>query len=181
MIGIDEAGRGAWAGPLVAAAVLLKRPLAGLADSKRLTPLKREQLYARIHRAGRVGLGVVEPGELDRIGLAASLARVMNEALAQLSPLGETIIVDGPIDYIRSSNSSALIRADDTVEAVMAASIIAKVERDRMMMALDKQWPDYGFGRHKGYGTAAHREAIVSLGPCGLHRYSFRPLSELVA
>jgi ribonuclease HII len=181
--GIDEAGRGPLAGPVVAACVILpfeKRP-AGLNDSKQLTPRQRETLFEEIMGTTRgYGIGVVPAPEIDRINIlrATHLAmRLALEALpAGLSP--DLVLIDGlpvrpfPVDQV------ALVKGDARSASIAAASILAKVTRDRLMCEYDALYPMYGFAGHKGYGAPAHLRALAEHGPCPLHRRSFRPVAE---
>ena len=184
-IGVDEAGRGSWAGPLAAAAVRLKGDwsAAGLDDSKRLSPASRNRLAVRLRRQADVGLGFVEAEEIDARGLSWAQRQAMRRAVAQLLPAsGETIIVDGRVNYLAGfyATSRAVVAADSKYPAVMAASILAKVDRDRLMSRLDRLYPGYFFGRHKGYGTRLHLQALRRLGVLrGIHRLSYKPVAAL--
>lgn len=182
IIGIDEVGRGSWAGPLVAGAVMLDRPIRGLRDSKKLTRVQRETFDARIReRAMSFGLGWVAPAELDRIGLTEAVRLAMRRALAEITDDYEKIIIDGNYNYLRDvPRTECLVAADDLVPAVSAASIIAKVARDAYMREIAKQYPAYGFESHVGYGTPKHRAGLRMAGICDLHRRSFRPIQLLV-
>ena len=182
--GLDEAGRGAWAGPVVAAAVVLpldqsdlKHILAGVRDSKQLSPAAREGLLIVIRQTALgIGVGVSAPAVVDRDGVLPATRRAMRGALARLSPQPECLIVDHlqlrtvPLPQI------AFPKADARSLSVASASIVAKVTRDRLMVLLDERYPGYGFARHKGYGTAVHRTALADLGPTPIHRMSFAPL-----
>jgi ribonuclease HII len=186
LAGIDEAGRGPLAGPVLAAAALLDpaRPIAGLDDSKKLSATRRKALEGEI-LAGALawGCGAAEAGEIDRIGILRATFAAMARALAQLEerlPPGETglyLLVDGRDFPFGGRPGRALIGGDGLSASVAAASILAKQERDRRMLAAEARWPGYGFAGHKGYGSAAHLEALARLGPCPLHRRSFRPLA----
>lgn len=182
-VGIDEVGRGCWAGPLVAGAVILREPIAGLKDSKKLSKKQRENLAAIVEKEALViGLGWVWPEEIDRDGLTVSVRRAMELALKQIEIPYDEIIVDGNINYLAEhAGSSALIKADDLVPAVSAASIMAKVARDTYMETeAAQEYPFYGFEKHVGYGTKAHIEALGLYGPTKLHRMSYKPLQEFV-
>lgn len=183
IVGIDEVGRGCWAGPLVAGAVLLGEPIIGLADSKKLTRKMRERLDAAIRvSAISFGLGWVHPEELDKVGLTAAVRLAMERALACIRGEFEQIIIDGNYNFLPADlRSTAIIKADDTVPAVSAASIIAKVARDNYMRQMHAHFPGYAFDSHVGYGTSAHATALKLLGPCGLHRRSFRPVAAFGA
>lgn len=185
IIGIDEVGRGPWAGPLVAGAVALSRPIDGLRDSKKLSKKRRQQLAATIKvEALACGLGWVTPAEIDAVGMTKAVTLAMERAVQSVlidCPNYEQIIIDGNINYLPDNpKATYLIKADDSVPAVSAASIIAKVARDKYMEDASLQFPDYGFEKHVGYGTAVHRDALQLLGPCPLHRMSFAPLKNLV-
>jgi ribonuclease HII len=185
--GLDEAGRGAWAGPVVAAAVVLpldqpdlRETLDGVRDSKLLSPIRRNALFDAIQQVALgVGVGVSAPRVIDRDGIVPATRRAMRRALAQLSPQPQHLI----IDYLKLPTvplpQNTIPKADVCSLSVSAASIIAKVTRDRLMVLLDTRYRDYGFARHKGYGTAVHRAALALLGPSAIHRMSFSPLRGL--
>ena len=180
--GADEAGRGACAGPLVAAAVVLPpRPLEGLNDSKKLTEPQRERLFDIIvAEAIAYGVGVATPAEIDQINIrrATHLAMVRaTEALALGGVRPTAALVDGDDPPLLDIPTRALVRGDGRSCSIAAASILAKVTRDRLMAALDAEHPGYGFARHKGYGTAFHAQALLRLGPCPIHRFTFAPVS----
>lgn len=176
--GVDEAGRGPLAGPLVAGAVVLAFPVPGLDDSKKLTESRREALFEALMTGDHaVGVGVVESDELDRIGLQTANYAAMARAVAALSPAPDFLLVDGFNLPGVAQPCMRLIKGDRRSLSIAAASIIAKVTRDRRMRLLDREYPQYGFGQHKGYGTAAHMAAIEMHGPCPGHRFSFAPLS----
>ena len=182
VIGVDEAGRGAWAGPFYAVAVRLRNDWSniGLKDSKKLTPAQREQLAQYIQESADadVGIGIVEPADIDKNGLTATQQVAMRQAVEQLQPNGETIIVDGHINYLQADYqySRAIIRADNQHLCVMAAAIVAKYLRDLFMIQQTIQYPQYAFERHKGYGTALHRDRLQEHGTCSLHRLSYKPV-----
>ncbi len=183
-VGIDEVGRGSWAGPLVAGAVVLAQPLAGLADSKVLTKAQREKLAVEIRaHATAVGLGWVEPAELDDIGLTAAVGLAMQRAMEQIDCSFDEIIIDGNINYFPTdTRARAVVKADASVPAVSAASIVAKVARDSYMANVAHQkFPEYAFDRHVGYGTCLHQQMLRSYGVCDIHRRSFRPIQALLA
>lgn len=184
IIGVDEAGRGAWAGPLVAGAVQLRHPIVGLRDSKQLSPSKRLILARDIFSSAFWGIGVIEASVIDDIGLSAALYKAMDNAVSNLSneiDTNATIIIDGPINYlIDRPHTSSLVKADCRIQSVMAASIIAKVERDRMMVELDTQAPLYGFAVHKGYGTVLHRQRLERYGVSLWHRHSYKPVQAIL-
>jgi ribonuclease HII len=185
IIGVDEVGRGCWAGPVVAGAVLLDTPIPGLKDSKKLSKKQRELLATAIRmQATAYGLGWVPADEVDRVGLTQAVRLAMQRAVGVIESIGaayEQIIIDGNYNYLDTNQrSSFLIKADDLVPAVSAASIIAKVARDDYMAAASIACPGYAFERHVGYGTAAHSAALKLLGVCELHRTSFAPIKALL-
>lgn len=182
-VGIDEVGRGCWAGPVVAGAVILNGPILGLKDSKKLTKQQRERLAATIQvEAAAVGLGWVEPTELDKIGLTAAVGLAMRRALDEIDVGFEEIIIDGNLNYFpKDERARAIIKADDSVPAVSAASIVAKVARDNYMATIaHHKYPEYAFDRHVGYGTSQHLAMLKLYGVCDLHRKSFRPIQALL-
>lgn len=185
IVGIDEAGRGPWAGPLTAAAVLLpvECVMNGVKDSKQLTIDGRSRLAAVIARTAQaVGLGWASPSEIDQLGLRIATTLAMGRAYAQLGELRARIIIDGSINYLPDIPlTETLVRADQTIPAVSAASIIAKHYRDQYMKHLAHLYPEYGFERHVGYGTSAHAQALAQYGACLLHRHSFAPVRRRVA
>ena len=177
--GVDEAGRGPLAGPVVAAAVILDpaRPIPGLDDSKRLSPQRREALDAEIRaRAAGWAIARVDVDVIDAINVLEATMLAMREAVARLVPAPERVLVDGNRCPDLPCPTRAVVRGDATVAVIGAASILAKVARDREMVEMDRRYPGYGFARHKGYGTRAHREALLRLGPSPIHRRSFAPV-----
>ncbi|MCS7221690.1 MAG: ribonuclease HII [Anaerolineae bacterium] len=182
--GLDEAGRGAWAGPVVAAAVVLPAdhmscvPLLGAVhDSKQLTPEQREQLFLAIREvAAGVGVGIVPASVIDQVGIVLATRQAMEQALRALSRSPDHLLIDAlqlpQVPYPQQ----AVTHGDAISLSIAAASIIAKVTRDHILVELDNRYPGYGFARHKGYGTALHRAALARLGPCPEHRRSFRPI-----
>lgn len=181
-VGIDEVGRGCWAGPLVAGAVALERSLSGLKDSKLLSKAQREKLAVQIeNEALAVGLGWVTPLEVDELGLTAATSLAMGRALAQITTVYDEIIIDGGINFLsHEPKARAVVKADNTVAAVSAASIIAKVARDAYMARMAAEYPQYAFERHVGYGTALHRQRLKLHGVSQLHRRSFQPIRVLL-
>lgn len=179
--GIDEAGRGPWAGPVVAAAVVLdpRNIPAGLNDSKKLTEARREALFDPIMATTRVGVGIVDAARIDETNILAATLQAMAEAVAQLSPVSALALVDGNRPPRLLIPVRTIVGGDGKCLSIAAASIIAKVTRDRMMRRLDSRFPGYGFAAHKGYGTAVHQAALLKLGPCAEHRMSFAPLAKL--
>lgn len=182
--GLDEAGRGAWAGPVVAAAVILplddphlSRSLDGVRDSKQLSPRQRDALYERIRAvAVAVGVGVVPAEGIDAMGIVPATRQAMAAAVAQLSPSPDFLL----IDFLRLNEvalpQKGIVKGDARCLSIAAASIIAKVTRDRLLIGWEETYPGYGFARHKGYGTRQHRAALKRLGPCGIHRHSYAPV-----
>jgi len=180
--GVDEAGRGPLAGPVVVAAVILNpaRRINGLADSKVLTAERREVLDARIReRAIAFSVVAIEVGDIDRINIFHATMLGMSRALAALAPAPTFALIDGnqlPKELICPAR--AIVDGDAKEKAISAASILAKVARDRMMCEFDVLHPGYGFAQHKGYSTPEHFEALQRLGPCSIHRRSFAPVRE---
>jgi ribonuclease HII len=176
--GVDEAGRGPLAGPIVAAAVILGTYIEGLDDSKRLTEEARESFFDSITGGGNaVGVAIIPAERIDRAGIQCANYEAMTQALAALDPQPDFALVDGFNVPGCSVRHRKISKGDQLSCSIAAASIVAKVTRDRMMRALHEQYPDYGFAQHKGYGTAAHLAAIEKHGPCPAHRRSFAPLA----
>jgi ribonuclease HII len=178
--GVDEAGRGPLAGPVVAAAVILPPGTRwdGLDDSKKVPPERREILYARVLNEARAfSWAVIGPRRIDFMNIRGASLEAMRRAVHRLRLAPELVLVDGNAEVpgLRTAQR-AVVKGDSRLLSVAAASIVAKVVRDRIMDRLDHVWPAYGFARHKGYGTAEHLEALDRLGPCPLHRYSFTPV-----
>lgn len=184
VVGIDEVGRGAWAGPVVAAAVVLPYGLQlnGLDDSKRLSPVQRQRLDRLVRQqATAIGIGWVANDEVDRHGLSWSVRESGLRALAELGLTADRIILDGRHNFLRGTHpATALVGADALVTPVAAASVVAKVARDSYMEQLDRRYAGYGLAAHKGYGTTQHRRALVELGISPFHRRSYRPIKELI-
>ena len=190
--GVDEAGRGPLAGPVVAAAVILPprwaqsglpAALAGLNDSKQLTEAQREQYFEFLTRCAEIefAIAAVDAGVIDEINILQATHRAMNNALAQLSPLPPHALVDGrPVKTLRVPQT-AIVKGDARSYSIAAASVLAKVTRDRRMLEYHAQWPEYGFAEHKGYGTAKHLAAIAKHGACPIHRMTFAPLKPMEA
>ena len=184
ILGIDEVGRGPWAGPLVVGAVVLgDAKIIGLTDSKKLTKRQRERLVPEINsRANAIGLGWVSAEELDAVGMSEALRLATRRAVKQIAVPYHEIIIDGTINLLAGTPLekyvTTLPKADLLVPSVSAASIVAKVARDAFMSEQDSIYPGYGFSRHAGYGVAAHRLAIERLGVTPLHRLSFAPLQK---
>lgn len=181
--GIDEVGRGPLAGPVVAAAVVLPagEKIEGMADSKKITPRRREELHGRIlSRAIAVGLGVVGPEEIDRLNILEATLKAMELALRDLDVVPDLVLVDGN-QPISSSIPQVTVRKGDTKsQSIAAASIVAKVKRDKLMVDYHELYPCYAFNRHKGYGTRDHLRALRRYGCCPIHRKSFKGVRELL-
>jgi ribonuclease HII len=181
--GVDEVGRGPWAGPVVAAAVVLPRGWAppGLDDSKRLLPAHRELLYAQVlFRAQAVGVGTTMPAEIDELGIAAASLEAMSRAVAALRGQADHLLIDAFSLPSWEGGQSPLVDGDCQSASVMAAAVVAKVLRDRWMCAWGAADPRYGFEHHKGYGTLEHARALVAHGPSQLHRRRWAPVRALL-
>jgi ribonuclease HII len=180
--GVDEAGRGPLAGPVVAAAVILdpRRPIAGLADSKALSAKRREALAGLIvERALAVGVGIVEADVIDRINILQATMLAMREAVNALDPLPDEVLIDGNRAPELGLPTRTLVGGDALDQAISAASIIAKTRRDGIMVGLHARYPEYGFDRHKGYPTKGHLDALERWGACEVHRRSFGVVGQL--
>lgn len=181
--GVDEAGRGPLAGPVVAAAVILnpEYPIAGLADSKKLTEKQREALFDIIQeRALAFAIGRAEASEIDEINILQASMLAMQRAVLALKFFPELALIDGNCAPILSCPTQTIIRGDETEPAISAASILAKVTRDREMVLLDKEYPQYGFAKHKGYPTKNHMAALELHGVTLIHRRSYAPVYRLL-
>jgi ribonuclease HII len=179
--GVDEAGRGPLAGPVVAAAVILdpRRPIRGLADSKVLTPERREVLAERIRdRATAYAVALAGVDEIDAINILRASMLAMRRAVESLGVAPEEVLVDGDRCPEVAFRVRAIVKGDRDVPAISAASILAKTARDAMLVALDREYPAYGFARHKGYATPEHLAALALHGPCPAHRRSFSPVVQ---
>ena len=184
--GVDEAGRGPLAGPVVAAAVSfpaewiargLPTELAGVNDSKQLTAVQREGFFEQLTSGGvQFGIARIDAETIDAINILQATHRAMNQAVAQLQPQPEHVLVDGLRVQSLRFPQSALVKGDARSFTIAAASIIAKVTRDRLMLEYDQRFPVYGLARHKGYGTTRHLAALAEHGPCPIHRRTFAPL-----
>jgi ribonuclease HII len=182
--GLDEAGRGAWAGPVAAAAVILLpasdlvQRLKGVRDSKQMTPRQRAR-SAEVIRAVALawGVGFASPEEIDAFGILPATRMAMQRALEALDITPQHLLIDAVRLPALDLPQTALIKGDCRVLSISAASVLAKTERDRRMEVLEDEHPGYGFARHKGYGTALHQAALASLGPCPIHRRTFRPVA----
>jgi len=171
LCGIDEAGRGPFAGPLVMAGVILKNSIDGLNDSKKLTEKKREKLFDIIKENSIYHIVFIDNNTIDEIGLSKSLQSGLLEIMDNIKT--NNYLFDGNTTF-GINNLKSMIKADATVPEVSAASVLAKVSRDRYMVEMGDKYPNYGFEKHKGYGTKVHKEAIVKYGYCDLHRKSFK-------
>jgi len=181
--GVDEAGRGPLAGPVVAAAVILPVGcrLSGLADSKLLSAAERERLFGLIQeRSVAVGVGMVDARMVDRLNVLRAAQLAMRQAIGQLEPRPDLVLVDGRWLPGVDVPQRAIVGGDRSCGSVAAGSVVAKVVRDRLMMELDEQYPGYGFGQHKGYATQAHLACLRELGPCPEHRRSFAPVRAVL-
>jgi ribonuclease HII len=182
LAGVDEAGRGCWAGPVVAAAVILPSGWcpAGLADSKKLSAARREVLCGEI-RASALSWGAcaVSAAEIDQVNILQATLRGMARSLHKLSLAPDLVLVDGLQVPNVPWPAQAVVKGDGTSACIAAASILAKVFRDRIMRAWDRHYPGYGFADHKGYGAAGHQAALRAQGPCAIHRFSYRPIADL--
>jgi ribonuclease HII len=179
--GIDEAGRGPLAGPVVSAAVILPTTFAeaGVTDSKKLTPKKREHLYERIYdQATAVGIGIVDPVEIDRINILQASLLSMAIAVQNLDPNPDFLLIDGIFSIASDLPQQPIPKGDSLSISIAAASIIAKVSRDRLMQKYHHYYPQFEFPRHKGYPTKAHKAAIRKFGCCPIHRRSFKGVKE---
>lgn len=184
LAGVDEVGRGPLAGAVFAAAVILDpaRPIEGLADSKKLTAKRREYLYDVItDQVTCWAIGRATVAEIERLNILHASMLAMKRAVQTLTIQPEHVAVDGNRLPRWRYRAEAVVQGDDRVPAIAAASILAKVARDREMAKLDRRYPGYGFAEHKGYGTAAHLEALARLGPCQIHRRGFAPVRNALA
>ncbi len=185
--GVDEAGRGAWAGPVVAGAVVLPEDISipELKDSKLLTPKKRDFLYdVIIEKSLYWSVGIVGSDIIDMYGISEANQEAVNKSVAGLKVRPEFLLIDflpkKKVEIINNLPHQLIIKGDKKVVSIAAASIIAKVTRDRMMSDYEEKFSDYGFGSHKGYGTKKHKEAIFTNGLCPIHRRSYKPMSEII-
>mgnify|MGYP000902138222 CR=1 FL=1 len=186
VIGLDEAGRGPLAGPVVAAAVYYKGKdvILGVNDSKQISPKKREELSFKLtnHPCVMWGLGVVSSRDIDKINILEASKLAMQKALLDLETKykikADYLILDGKMKLDIPINQVSIIKADEKIFSCSAASIIAKVTRDMIMVKMSKKYPEYLFEKHKGYGTRLHLEMIKKYGPCAIHRKSFKPIKS---
>jgi ribonuclease HII len=181
--GVDEAGRGPIAGPVLAAAVILPsraRFTSPVRDSKLLTPAQRERAFEEIvERAIALEWVAVEPARIDSLNILQATMAAMRQAMLGLDPRPDLVLIDGPIVPRSGLVERAVIGGDGRMRPIAAASIVAKVVRDRMMVELDREYPQYGFARHKGYATREHLAALREHGPCRAHRMTFAPIAQM--
>ncbi len=183
IVGVDEAGRGPWAGPVVAAALVLDRgryPV-GLNDSKKLTEAARERLHGQLIACASIGIGQASVAEIDDFNIHWATMLAMERAVTALGCAVDHVLVDGNRLPRWDHAATAIVGGDARCASIAAASIIAKVTRDRLMRALDAEWPGYGWGRNKGYGTADHARGLADLGVTPHHRRSFAPVRARLA
>ncbi len=178
--GLDEVGRGSWAGPLVAGAVILSRRLYGLRDSKLLTAKEREKLAKKIRRTCKIGIGEVSVDEINKLKLTKVTQLAFNRAVRDLKRKPDFILVDG-FKFDSPIPCRALKKGDMNCSSIAAASIVAKVYRDKLMRQLDKKIKGYYFSKHKGYGTRLHRERLKKLGPSSVHRINYSPIKKALS
>lgn len=180
--GVDEAGRGPLAGPVVASAITLptNQIIEGLADSKVLSPRKRRDMFSKIVATSMVGIGAVSEAMIDEINILKATQRAMEEAIFSLPVAPDWVLIDGPMLLEVPYPMTQIIRGDEKCASIAAASIVAKFVRDRMMEVYDKFYPRYGFSQHKGYPTRAHLRKIERYGSSPIHRYSFRPVKRFM-
>ena len=182
--GVDEAGRGPLAGPVVAAAVILdvQNPIKGLTDSKKLTPLRREAFFDEIRaKALCCSIAIASVEEIDELNILQATLLAMRRAVEGLRLTPFRVLVDGNRLPVLRIQAEAIVKGDALVPAISAASILAKVHRDRLCADMDQQYPHYGFGKHKGYGTAEHLAALQEHGACKQHRKTFRPVTNVLS
>lgn len=179
--GVDEAGRGPLAGPIVASAVILYSEVKGVDDSKKLTERKREELFdILMSEEHDIGISVISNKIIDEIGIQSANIRAMTEAVSKLKNKPDLLLIDGYEIKGFPCPAWKIVKGDQRSISIGAASIIAKVTRDRIMKEFDKQYPGYGFAKHKGYGTKEHLLAIEKLGPSPIHRLSFAPFTQMI-
>jgi ribonuclease HII len=188
LAGLDEAGRGAWAGPVSAGAVILPQQadlciqLKGVRDSKQMTPRQRAAWAIKIRCTALAwGVGFASHTEIDALGILPATRLAMQRALAQLALPAQHLLVDAVRLPAVALPQTVLIKGDVRCLSIAAASVLAKTARDELLVDWEEEYPGYGFARHKGYGTAVHRQALQLMGPCPLHRFSFAPIRELIS
>jgi ribonuclease HII len=177
---VDEAGRGPWAGPVVASAVIVRDVSFSVPvdDSKKMTPASRERAYFEIMEKCVVGVGIVDVHDIDRVNILQATLLAMQQALEGLGEKPDCVLIDGNKAPNTAHRHFPVVDGDASSLSIACASVVAKVTRDRMMEALDEQYPQYGFRRHKGYGTPEHEETLKKFGPCRIHRKSFDPVKR---
>lgn len=181
VVGVDEVGRGCWAGPLVVGAVILDLPIDGLRDSKKLSHKQRTSFSVQILKSAHSALGWVSPAEIDRLGLTKAITLAMERAIKKITKPFDDIMIDGNYNFLAlDQRTHTIIKGDDLVPAISAASILAKVARDNYMVKASQKYPGYGFESHVGYGTKDHIAALHQLGPSAIHRMSYKPLQAFV-
>jgi ribonuclease HII len=185
VIGIDEAGRGPWAGPVVASAVSLRKRLDGLKDSKTMSQKKRDEIVSKIKEKSFYGIGVVTSKEIDNWGIKKATKTAMLRAIQDLEESNSQLSIslakiDGNDKFDLGVPTKDIIKGDTKINNIKAASIIAKTTRDEMMELYDKKYPEYGFKSHMGYGTKAHHAALIKHGPISIHRFSYKPIQKIV-
>ncbi len=184
--GLDEVGRGPWAGPIVACAYVEIKSVIGvkITDSKKLNEAQRETAYEQLVLAGQYGIGLTEAHEIDKLGLAKANRLAFRRALENLPIKPDLVLIDGKDKIDKASildiPFKSFIKGDLAIRAISCASIIAKVTRDRLMVKLAEKYPHYRFEEHKGYGTSLHRKLLKQYGPCEIHRHSYRPVQMLL-
>ena len=180
--GIDEAGRGPWAGPVVAAAVVLRdfSFIQRIDDSKKLTPRQRKKAFSEIKRKARIGVGIISSAEIDRINILNATKAAMEKAVSELGEYPDCLLIDGKIRVPGEYIIENITGGDGKSLSIACASIVAKVTRDNIMSNYDKLYDSYGFKKHKGYGTPQHHRALKKFGPCPIHRMSYKPVQELI-
>jgi ribonuclease HII len=182
--GVDEVGRGPWAGPVVTAAVILDfaNLPEGLADSKKLSPKKREKLYEKIMQTAEVSFGEASVEEIDTLNIREATLLAMTRAVEGLSSHADYVLIDGrDVPKQLETPAESIIQGDGKVLSISAASIVAKVKRDRLMAQLDEEFPGFGWAKNAGYGTAEHQAGLAEIGPTIHHRTSFAPIKKLLA
>lgn len=180
--GLDEAGRGPWAGPVVSAAVILPSRLSKLAelnDSKQLSATTRAELYTHIMSQSIYGIGIVSHTEIDKIGIIEATFSAYEKAISGLTQNPEYILIDGRDQFFFGIPKMSIVKGDTKIQCIAAASILAKVIRDRIMEKYHVEFPQYGFDEHKGYGVARHHQALNKYGPSPIHRFSYEPIKHM--
>lgn len=182
IVAMDEAGRGSWAGPVVAAAIIMPKglKLPGLTDSKLLSAEQRDFFYEKLIKLCEYGVGVSSHEEVDKFGLLYATHKAFSTAFRSIKTKADHILIDGRDKFVFDIPHTSIIKGDLKVRAISAASVIAKVTRDRLMIEYAKVYPDYAFDEHKGYGTERHQRALEKMGPCAIHRKTYAPIMNLL-